>query len=108
MQIKHIVNKFFWRAKQTEIANNCANQLIAMPEELQKNKSKRQKFAEYGRSMVEILGVLAVIGVLSVGGIMGYRYAMEKYRSNDIVYEVNLRATDVWALVSRDGTAVSE
>ena len=66
------------------------------------------RFAEYGRSMVEILGVLAVIGVLSVGGIMGYRYAMEKYRSNDIVYEVNLRATDVWALVSRDGTAVSE
>ena len=54
------------------------------------------RFAEYGRSMVEILGVLAVIGVLSVGGIMGYRYAMEKYRSNDIVYEVNLRATDVW------------
>ncbi len=54
------------------------------------------RFAEYGRSMVEMLGVLAVIGVLSVGGIMGYRYAMEKYRSNDIVYEVNLRATDVW------------
>ena len=64
--------------------------------------------AEYGRSMVEMLGVLAVIGVLSVAGITGYRYAMEKYRSNDIVYEVNLRATDVWALVSRDGTAVSE
>ena len=54
------------------------------------------RFAEYGRSMVEMLGVLAVIGVLSVAGIAGYRYAMEKYRSNDIVYEVNLRATDIW------------
>ena len=52
--------------------------------------------AEYGRSMVEMLGVLAVIGVLSVAGIMGYRYAMDKYRSNDIIYEVNLRATDIW------------
>ena len=52
--------------------------------------------AEYGRSMVEMLGVLAVIGVLSVAGMMGYRYAMDKYRSNDIVYEVNLRATDIW------------
>ena len=31
---------------------------------------------EFGRSMVEMLGVLAIIGVLSVGGIAGYRYAM--------------------------------
>ncbi|MBQ9090626.1 MAG: hypothetical protein IJY58_06220, partial [Alphaproteobacteria bacterium] len=26
----------------------------------------------------------------------GYTFAMDKYRANDIVYEVNLRATDVW------------
>ena len=52
--------------------------------------------AEYGRSMVEMLGVLAVIGVLSVAGIMGYRYAMDKYRANDIIYEVNLRNRDTW------------
>ena len=51
---------------------------------------------ERGRSMVEILGVLAVIGVLSIGGIQGYKYAMDKYRANDIVNEVNLRATDIW------------
>ena len=56
----------------------------------------KQKNAETGRSMVEILGVLAVIGVLSIGGIYGYTFAMDKYRANDIVYEVNLRATDVW------------
>jgi len=30
---------------------------------------------EMGRSMVEMLGVLAIIGVLSIGGIMGYRIA---------------------------------
>ena len=52
--------------------------------------------AEQGRSMVEILGVLAVIGVLSAGGIYGYSFAMDKYRANDIVYEVNLRANDIW------------
>ena len=34
-----------------------------------------------GRSMVEMLGVLAIIGVLSVGGIAGYSKAMEKYRT---------------------------
>ena len=56
----------------------------------------KQKNAETGRSMVEILGVLAVIGVLSIGGIYGYTFAMDKYRANDIIYEVNLRANDVW------------
>lgn len=33
-----------------------------------------------GRSMVEILGVLAIIGVLSVGGIAGYSKAMAKFK----------------------------
>ena len=31
-----------------------------------------------GRSMVEMLGTLAIMGVLSIGGIAGYRYAMDK------------------------------
>ncbi len=33
-----------------------------------------------GRSMIEMLGVLAIIGVLSVGGIAGYSKAMSKYK----------------------------
>ncbi len=33
-----------------------------------------------GRSMIEMLGVLAIVGVLSVGGIAGYSKAMEKFR----------------------------
>ena len=35
-----------------------------------------------GRSMVEMLGVLAIIGVLSVGAIAGYSKAMEKWKIN--------------------------
>ena len=35
-----------------------------------------------GRSMVEMLGVLAIIGVLSVGAISGYSKAMTKYKLN--------------------------
>ena len=54
------------------------------------------KQLEYGRSMVEILGVLAIIGVLSIGGIQGYKYAMDKHRANDIVHEVNMRVQDIW------------
>ena len=38
---------------------------------------------ESGRSMVEMLGVLAIIGVLSVGGIAGYTMAMNKYKANE-------------------------
>ena len=34
----------------------------------------------FGRSMIEMLGVLAIVGVLSVGGIAGYSKAMEKYK----------------------------
>ena len=37
---------------------------------------------EKGRSMVEMLGVLAIIGVLSVGAIAGYSKAMMKYKLN--------------------------
>ena len=40
---------------------------------------------ESGRSMVEMLGVLAIIGVLSVGGIAGYTQAMRKYRANNLI-----------------------
>ena len=35
-----------------------------------------------GRSMVEMLGVLAIVGVLSVGAIAGYSKAMLKYKLN--------------------------
>ena len=40
-----------------------------------------------GRSMIEMLGVLAIIGVLSVGGIAGYSKAMEKFKVNKAVSE---------------------
>ena len=39
---------------------------------------------ESGRSMIEMLGVLAIIGVLSVGGIAGYSKAMNKFKTNQI------------------------
>ena len=39
----------------------------------------------FGRSMIEMLGVLAIIGVLSVGGIAGYFKAMEKFKINKTI-----------------------
>ncbi|MBP5698632.1 MAG: type II secretion system protein [Alphaproteobacteria bacterium] len=35
---------------------------------------------EHGRSMIEMLGVLAIVGILSVGGISGFNKAMTKFK----------------------------
>ena len=45
--------------------------------------------ASTGRSMVEMLGVLAIIGVLSVGAIAGYSKAMFKYKLNKQTEQIN-------------------
>ena len=51
---------------------------------------KKIKKNESGRSMVEVLGVLAIIGVLSVGGIAGYKVAMDEYKLNQVRNFLNL------------------
>ena len=48
-------------------------------------KTRQEDVRLSGRSMVEMLGVLAIIGVLSVGAISGYSRAMEKYRLNKTI-----------------------
>ena len=52
---------------------------------------------ENGRSMIEMLGVLAIIGVLSVGGIAGYSKAMMKYKINKTIEQITLIAGNVRA-----------
>ncbi len=44
---------------------------------------------EQGRSMIEMLGVLAIVGVLSVGGIAGYSKAMVKVKNNRLISELS-------------------
>lgn len=39
---------------------------------------------EFGRSMIEMLSVLAIVGILSVGSISGYSNAMLKYKVNTL------------------------
>ena len=55
-------------------------------------KSEDDRRGETGRSMVEMLGTLAIISVLSVGGIAGFRYGMDKYHANEIVRGVSMMA----------------
>ena len=48
---------------------------------------------EQGRSMIEMLGVLAIVGVLSVGGIAGYSKAMAKFKTNKVIDQINTIST---------------
>ena len=50
---------------------------------------------ESGRSMVEVLGTLAIMGVLAIGGIIGYDYGMDKYRANETVNSISLLGIEV-------------
>ena len=54
-----------------------------------------------GRSMVEMLGVLAIIGVLSVGAIAGYSKAMTKYKLNQHAVAVNMLINNVLSIKDR-------
>lgn len=40
---------------------------------------------EKGRSMVEMLSVLAIIGILSIGAATGYTIAMNRHKANQIL-----------------------
>ena len=48
---------------------------------------------ESGRSMVEMLGVLAIIGILSVGGLMGYKQAITRHNTNEAAQAIVFNAS---------------
>ena len=48
-----------------------------------------------GRSMVEMLGVLAIIGVLSAGGLAGYSKAMFKHKLNSTMDQITMLVTNI-------------
>ena len=62
------------------------------------------KKLESGRSMIEMLGVLAIIGVLSVGGIAGYSKAMNKFKTNKVADNVSMIVANVKTLYAQQKT----
>ena len=56
---------------------------------------KQKQTKQHGRSMIEILAVLAIVGVLSITALVGFTYAMNKHRANETIYDVMLRGTNV-------------
>ena len=59
---------------------------------------------ESGRSMVEMLGVLAIVGVLSVGGIAGYSQAMSKFKVTKAMDQVQTIITNMRTLYASSRT----
>lgn len=45
-----------------------------------------------GRSLVELIGTLAIMGILTIGGISGYRYAIHKYHVVSTIDELSKRS----------------
>ena len=62
------------------------------------------KTNESGRSMIEMLGVLAIIGVLSVGGIAGYSKAMNKFKTNKVADNVSMLVANIKTLYAQQNT----
>jgi len=63
------------------------------------------KILQFGRSMIEMLGVLAIIGVLSIGGLLGYRRAVNNHQANVILDDVNRFA---FVILERSGLELGE
>ena len=61
------------------------------------------KTNQSGRSMVEMLGVLAIIGVLSVGGIAGYSKAMNKYKINKTTDQISMLVANIRTMFATQG-----
>ncbi len=58
-----------------------------------KTITQYQKISHAGRSMIEMIGVLSIIGVLTVAGISGYEKAMAKYKMNKLINQFSLLQT---------------
>ena len=63
------------------------------------------KMLQKGRSMIEMLGVLAIIGVLSIGGIVLYRRAVNNHQANQILDDANRLA---FVITERDNFAPND
>ena len=87
MMIKHKIKNNMSSSGLTRRSRNKDLRADWMPDQVGHDRKEEQ-----GRSMVEMLGVLAIIGVLSIGGIAGYTYGMDKNHANEIIGTVSMMA----------------
>ncbi len=91
------------------IGESRSNQVANLSHLDYRVKPDNDNIENAGRSMVEMLGVLAIIGVLSVGAISGYSKAMFKYKLNkqseqlSTIINASIRYYNDLRLISSEG-----
>ena len=78
--------------KGLDVVRQCATLLerrVQSSTRVRKAQAVTRQTNPIGRSMIEMLGVLAIIGVLSVGGIAGYSKAMIKFKTNTLLQQIS-------------------
>ena len=91
-QVKPEDDKQCGLTKGLDVVRQCAVLLerrVQSSTRVRKVQTVTRQTNPIGRSMIEMLGVLAIIGVLSVGGIAGYSSAMEKWKLNETLVGYN-------------------
>lgn len=69
-----------------------------------KHSSPARKEVCLGRSMIEMLGVLAIVGVLSVSGIAGYSKAMTKFKVNKTIQQMAYIVSNIRTIFANERT----
>jgi len=88
----------FWKNGLLRDKAPCNN---GKTDETKEKIKMKAKIGQLGRSMVEMLGVLAIVGVLSVGGIAGYQKAVFKHRLNVFAQGVNFLIMNALDLIPK-------
>ena len=90
------------------LLSKCAGYMQYFLSEVYTNSTRTKKAqvetAQCGRSMIEMLGVLAIVGVLSVGGIAGYSKAMTKFKINKTADQISQIVTNIRTLYAQQTT----
>ena len=93
---------------ERSILSKCAGYTQYFLSDVYTNSTRTKKAqvetAQCGRSMIEMLGVLTIVGVLSVGGIAGYSKAMEKFKINKTIDQISQIATNIRTLYAQQTT----
>ena len=90
--MKKLFDQLFSRHRATPLIRHAALDTASMDSGSTAGMTKRKNAGitrQRGRSMIEMLGVLAIIWVLSIGGIALYRRAVNNHQANTILDDAN-------------------
>lgn len=65
---------------------------------------QKMRYVSSGRSMVEMIGVLSIMAILSVGGLTGYTKMMSQYKINKSIEQITNMASRISAIGSQSSS----